>query len=273
MSSSSKQQKRAKRAKAKAKQLRIQRNGDTLSAPSDYWPDDHLDFELKPEAKPRKVIRMLNRSLLTLIENHQPGDKLPRPVLELFENMQAAEARDLEDMIYLVIDGPLSEPHPVQNLLDAKLLQVMALYWHWSEGLDKDAVEQRMKAYEFDSALSSVLTPYLDPDEQEAAQEVDDFMDSIIDEALIETYLEFKQAEAISQEELLFTLLQSPMLMLEDDFGELLDEESMADEITGMLAAYWEWSEDLDEADAEARMNSEQFKQDLIRATDRLQSM
>lgn len=273
MSSSSKQQKRAKRAKAKAKQLRIQRNGDTLSAPSDYWPDDHLAFEPTFDDKRLEVTRMLNRSMLMLIEAHQPGAELPRTVLELFEDMQAAEATDLEDMIFLVIDGPLSEPHPVQNLLEGKLFQVMALYWHWSEGLDKDAVEQRIKAYEFDSALSRILAPYLAPDEQDAAQEIDEYMDSIIDEAFIETYLEFKQAEAISQEELLFTLLQSPMLILEDDFGELLDEASMADEITGMLAAYWEWSEDLDEADAEARINSEQFKQDLIRAADRLQAM
>lgn len=212
---------------------------------------------------------MLNQSLLMLIESHQPDDQLPRPVRELFEDMQAAEATDLEDMIYLVVDGPLSEPHPVQNLLDGKLFQVMALYWNWSEGLDEDAVEQRMKAYEFDSALSRVLAPYLNSDEQDAAQEVDDYMDSIIDRTLIEAYLELMQAEAISQEELLFKLLQSPLLMLEDEFGEPLDEEGVAEEMASMLIGYWEWSEDLDETDAEARMTTEQFAQDLIRATER----
>ncbi|MCO8167164.1 hypothetical protein NJC40_05150 [Pseudomonas sp. 21LCFQ02] len=269
MSSSSKQQKRAKRAKAKAKQLRIQRNSDTLAAPNDDWPDNHLYFERNAEDKTREVIRMLNQSLLMLIETHQPDDQLPRPVRELFEDMQAAEATDLEDMIYLVVDGPLSEPHPVQNLLDGKLFQVMALYWNWSEGLDEDAVEQRMKAYEFDSALSRVLAPYLNSDEQDAAQEVDDYMDSIIDRTLIEAYLELMQAEAISQEELLFKLLQSPLLMLEDEFGEPLDEEGVAEEMASMLIGYWEWSEDLDETDAEARMTTEQFAQDLIRATER----
>lgn len=248
MASSSKQQKRAKRAKAKAKakakQQRVQRQAGATNRSSSAIQRAFADFH-------------------TGLTEYQPGQVLHPAVLEHFVELQQAEANSLEDLLLTFLDGPFGAPllDIDEELVDGKLRDLLAFYWGWSEGLDRETAEDRIDDPEFVIALAYTIM-CINGDAPEVDFEA-------INEFMEEHYQALKQAEAISQEEMLKAFLESPLIPDEDEM-EGLDDDEVADEVSVALFLYWQWSEGLDEEQAMARIASGQFQIDLENARKRI---
>lgn len=230
MSSSDRQQKRAKRAKAKAKQQRIQRNTGSSRTADAYT------------------------------------DQYPPQVLEHFHELQLAEAISLEEMLVEFLQGPLAalafeldngEEGDAQRV-GQRLMHLLSMYWDWSEELDEQATLERLNSAQFDTAMRNAST-FVKELEQAQLEIVEEHFQAV------------KKAEAISQEEMIKTLFEGPLMPFNDDpTSDEPDYARTANELATVFARYWAWSENLDEDAIIARLSSPQFVQDMDRARTRI---
>ncbi|GAB7531625.1 hypothetical protein PS3A_40390 [Pseudomonas sp. 3A(2025)] len=252
MASSSKQQKRAKRAKTKAKQQRVQRQASHSSA--GYFANHDA---------PSPAIQRAFADFHTGLTEYQPGQVLHPAVLEHFAEMQQAEANSLEDLLLTFLDGPFGAPllDIDEELVDGKLRDLLSFYWAWSEGLDRETAEDRIDDPEFVIALAYTIMCINGEEPAVDFEAINEFME--------EHYQALKQAEAISQEEMLKVFLEGPLLPDEEEMLEL-DDEEVAAHVSLSLIMYWDWSEGLSEDEALTRIASGQFQIDLNNAKKRI---
>lgn len=223
-------QKRAKRAKAKAKQQRIQRNTGTSRN------DDAYTYQYPPQ------------------------------VIEHFHELQLAEAIGLEEMLVAFLEGPMAVlafdldngTEDDAQRTSERLVHLLSMYWDWSEGLDAQATLERVNTVQFATAMKNAAR-YVNEIEKAHLEMVEEHFQAV------------KQAEAISQEEMIKTLFEGPLMPFDDDpTRDEPDYARIANELAEVFARYWAWSENLDEDAIIARLSSPQFVQDMNRARARM---
>ena len=192
MSSANKQQKRAKRAKTKAKQSRVARQNPHTATPivPDYFMPDFLspdvaldedDLLLEAYVEP-ELLETLNdeereamKALLTgdmtglpTEDEMQLNEVYERPAPEPseeqriahFEALKQAELEGEHALLSAFARGPVAA-HALYNSdfnhYDDILVNSLGAYWRWAHGLDEEAVRARIVNDDFYEAFRDVL--------------------------------------------------------------------------------------------------------------------
>lgn len=191
MSSANKQQKRAKRAKAKAKQARIERQHPHTPLPvvpdyfmPDFLPDNEdlddetlLQIYVDPETlesmdeDEREDMKALLRGDMEgmATEDEMMLDEVyeqpaPAPTesqrIAHYEELRQAELQGEDALLSAFARGPIAA-HALHNIdfndYETILINTLGAYWKWAHGLDEQAIRARIVNDDFYEAFRDAL--------------------------------------------------------------------------------------------------------------------
>lgn len=191
MSSANKQQKRAKRAKTKAKQLRVSRQNPQIPTPivPDYFMPDFLapedeaveDLLMQTYLEPdilesldddeRAALKALmagddedmpteDEMLLWEVFDHAAPPPTEEQRLAHFEHLKEAEQEGEHALLLAFARGPVAA-HALYDIdfddYEDILLETLGAYWMWAHGLDERSVRARIDSDAFYQALRAAL--------------------------------------------------------------------------------------------------------------------
>lgn len=192
MASANKQQKRAKRAKDKAKQQRMARQNPQALAPivPDYFMPDFLDPDdeeldnnllLESYLEPEVLAEMTDEEREAAIALLDGGDGEIHSELEIllwevyrsaapapteaqciahYEELMKAEAAGEEEFLMTFAKGPIAA-HSLHNIDFANfpdiLVNTLGAYWKWAHGLDDQTIRMRIDNDDFYESFYEVL--------------------------------------------------------------------------------------------------------------------
>jgi len=190
MASPSKEQKRAKRAKAKAKELRIARNNPHTPAPivPDYFMPDFAPFE--EDEDDAEQLQYMDEEFLADLDEEEVEDMkallsgdldgistedqmlldevYEQPAQEPsaeqrmahFQELKQAEREGRDALLLAFVKGPVAA-HALFDINFADyaeiLLGTIGAYWMWSEGIDEQTARDRIVNDEFYEAMRDAL--------------------------------------------------------------------------------------------------------------------